>query len=556
VGPSMTSFARTDITPPDRAIEQSDVLALFGVAFERSVPAMLLLDANVEIVAANPAAHRFLARGQLIGSTLAEFGADDNQHGHRATMATLADSKDRVQWAAKFIIGSGGPVNVDVQVDAVIGRSGNRVYLVQLASCGGSISEPGRSTDHEYVAAVADRAIVLRRVSDLLATARGGIDELLRNVADLAASALGEGVVLRVLTPDLLSIESDVVAHVEESGRLELEALAAASLTGIPPHHPVIDNVINRGRFASSVGRNNWRQEDRQRFGEWLCVSAEQFIAAPLRHHGEVLGLFVVYRTDNDEPYVAADEDLVQVLADGVGAAIAEARARDVMERDRDRRLRELVDRQRELLDQLAEMETRERSLLAEVIHDEPIQLIVAAILRVDNLSTRQSTADAEELDRAATLLETAVEGLRNLIAVRLTPADLSIDLGIALRDLVEGIFVGTVTFRMVGDPQVSLTDAAKGAAYRILREALVNVHQHARAMNVTIRFDERDGMVVFVVTDDGLGADHFEAGSGHLGLATRARAAAEGGQFQITGVLGEGTTVTLSLPASTGRLG
>ena len=196
-----------------------------------------------------------------------------------------------------------------------------------------------------------------------------------------------------------------------------------------------------------------------------------------------------------------------------------------------------------------------ERSLLAEVIHDEPIQLIVAAMLRVDNLSKRQSTADAAELDRAATLLEAAVDRLRNLIVVALTPPDLSIDLAVALRELAEGIFIGSVTFEMYGNAHTRLTDAAKSAAYRILREALVNVPKHAAARNVTVRLDERDGMVEFALTDDGIGAESLEAGPGHLGLATmHARADAEGGHIRISAKAGEGTTVTLALPVMNGR--
>jgi hypothetical protein len=68
-------------------------------------------------------------------------------------------------------------------------------------------------------------------------------------------------------------------------------------------------------------------------------------------------------------------------------------------------------------------METRERSLLAEIIHDEPTQLIVVAAMRIDRLG-RDST-DGEELAQIFVLLETSIERLRRLI-VALAPPDLA----------------------------------------------------------------------------------------------------------------------------------
>ncbi len=222
----------------------------------------------------------------------------------------------------------------------------------------------------------------------------------------------------------------------------------------------------------------------------------------------------------------------------------------DVAELDRDIRLTELKDRQRKLLARLADIETRERSVLAEVIHDEPVQLIVAAILRVDSLARRLSTTDRQELEAAASQLELAVDKLRNLIVIALTPPDLSDGLGVALRDLAEGIFLGSTAFELVGDSHVNLTDAAKGTAYRVFREALINVRQHARSQQVTLRLAEHNGMVEMMLIDDGVGSESLDAGRGHLGVATmRARADAEGGYLHIDSAPGVGTTVTLSLP-------
>jgi signal transduction histidine kinase len=153
-------------------------------------------------------------------------------------------------------------------------------------------------------------------------------------------------------------------------------------------------------------------------------------------------------------------------------------------------------------------------------------------------------------------MLESAVDKLRNLIVIALTPPDLTEGLGVALGDLADGIFSGSTSFELVGESHVNLTDAAKGTAYRVFREALINVRQHARSKHVTLKLAESNGMVDMMLIDDGVGSETLDAGRGHLGIATmRARADAEGGTLRIDSTPGVGTTVTLSLPAKNGGL-
>jgi signal transduction histidine kinase len=293
-----------------------------------------------------------------------------------------------------------------------------------------------------------------------------------------------------------------------------------------------------------------------------MSGESECFVVAPIRHDGKILGLLAVSRGTPDAPFETGDADLVQVLADRAGAAVAESRALQTAAQGRIERdavvdeLRRLSDDQRELLDQFASLETRERSLLAEVIHDEPIQLIVAAILRIDLLSARSigtgpdAAPESAELDRIATLLEGSVDRLRRLI-VAMTPPDLTDGLGAALRDLAGGIFVGTTTrFRVDGPMHLRIAIPAKETAFRILREALVNARKHARAGLVTLRLDQYEEECVLTLTDDGIGSDSLDVVPGHLGMATmRARANAEGGTLRFDSTPGLGTTVELTLP-------
>jgi signal transduction histidine kinase len=211
----------------------------------------------------------------------------------------------------------------------------------------------------------------------------------------------------------------------------------------------------------------------------------------------------------------------------------------------------ETTDELRGLLGQLAGIETRERSVLAEVIHDEPIQLIVAAILRIDLMHSHSTGDDAVQLDAIATLLESSVDRLRRLI-VALSPPDLSEGLGGALHALADGIFVeATTQFHITGELHAHLAVPAVQTVFRIFREAMVNARKHSVAGNVTLHLEQRDEVFVVTLTDDGIGSDGMDADLGHLGTATmRATARAEGGQLRIESKPGHGTIVELTLPS------
>jgi signal transduction histidine kinase len=91
----------------------------------------------------------------------------------------------------------------------------------------------------------------------------------------------------------------------------------------------------------------------------------------------------------------------------------------------------------------------------------------------------------------------------------------------------------------------------AGGAAdvVHIAREALSNVARHAGARRCGLHVFASDGRVTLEVTDDGVGLGNPVSGSGQGLSNIRARAASLGGQIQIKGLAGSGTTVRLVVP-------
>lgn len=99
-------------------------------------------------------------------------------------------------------------------------------------------------------------------------------------------------------------------------------------------------------------------------------------------------------------------------------------------------------------------------------------------------------------------------------------------------------------------DPVVSsLLAGAAPDLVQIAREALSNVVRHAGAHRCSLRVISRDGHVVLEVTDDGTGVEANRPGSGHGLSNMRSRASALGAELEIHGLVGVGTTVSVSVP-------
>jgi signal transduction histidine kinase len=84
-------------------------------------------------------------------------------------------------------------------------------------------------------------------------------------------------------------------------------------------------------------------------------------------------------------------------------------------------------------------------------------------------------------------------------------------------------------------------------AAYYVVSEALTNIVKHAHASTAQVTVALRDDILELAIRDNGRGGADTSRGSGLIGLTDRVDAL--DGTIGIASPVGEGTTLTVSLP-------
>ena len=216
-----------------------------------------------------------------------------------------------------------------------------------------------------------------------------------------------------------------------------------------------------------------------------------------------------------------------------------------------------LVDDRSRLLQDLVDVEERERTQLAESLHDGALQYVLAARHDLDDVTDPvpgvDATAAAERVDHA---LAEAGRLLRSTLA-QLHPAVVhEAGLAAALRDVVATTEArGRLQVRLVVDGWAEdLRTPVDELLLTSTRELLTNVVRHARATTVVVGLGLREALAVLTVEDDGTGMAEVDVRArlrdGHLGLASRrTHIEAAGGRVSFLPVRPHGTRVVLEVP-------
>jgi signal transduction histidine kinase len=213
----------------------------------------------------------------------------------------------------------------------------------------------------------------------------------------------------------------------------------------------------------------------------------------------------------------------------------------------------EIAERRR-LMAHLVQAQEEERRKIAADIHDDSIQAMTAASLRLQQLRKHVTTEQQQELiARLDEAVRESITRLRRLMFDLRPPTLDRTGLGPALRELLERLGTDTeidytLDDKLATEPSTEL----RVELYRITQEALANVRKHSRAAHVKVELQRIEQGFHVRVSDDGVGFDvpTGAAQPGHLGLvAMRERASIGGGWWTIESRPGGGTVVDFWLP-------
>ena len=275
---------------------------------------------------------------------------------------------------------------------------------------------------------------------------------------------------------------------------------------------------------------------------------------------------FVIHRTEDVTDYMTArSERTSDVRNDHRHAAEVVMRTHELHRVNEQLRAevkeRRGLEAQRGLLmRQLVIAQEAERSRVARELHDGLGQHLTALNFSLESLMADVSGSPAlrsglERMQRLARTLDSEVDR----IAADLRPTVLD-DLGLedALHRHVRlwSDEVGVAADIHTRGLESRLGQVIETTVYRVVQEALTNVHKHAHATRISVVVERRDGELVVAIEDNGVGFAGPAAGGtsviGGLGLSTmRERAALVGGDLQVESEIGVGTTVYLRIAIS-----
>ncbi len=226
---------------------------------------------------------------------------------------------------------------------------------------------------------------------------------------------------------------------------------------------------------------------------------------------------------------------------------------------------KEVVERQRaeeslqELTGRLFHLQDEERRRLARELHDGAVQNLVALGMNVGMVGDAIAAADVstkELMHECIRLIEQCTKELRTISYLLHPPYFDELGLSAALRDFAEG-FVHRSGIRVSLDIDPALGRLGHDlelTIFRVVQEALSNVHRHAQSPTARISLLREDGFVRFEVADAGRGIPPAILDSNRLNLAgvgiagMRERVRLLGGRLEIRSGA-EGTAISAVLP-------
>lgn len=277
--------------------------------------------------------------------------------------------------------------------------------------------------------------------------------------------------------------------------------------------------------------------------------------SARTQHANEALQREISVREGAEEALRRAHAEL-ETRIDRRTAELAAANALLQKEVAEHQRTAELL---QALTGRLFHLQDEERRRLARELHDGAVQSLVALAMNVGMIGDAVPTADVrtkELVTECGALIEQSTKELRTISYLLHPPYFDELGLQPVLRDFVQGFAARSdIKVTLDIDPKLGrLGHELELAIYRVVQEALSNVHRHAQCRTANVTLGCKAGFVQLEIADAGRGIPPGVlspdrpgfAGVGIAGMRERVRLL--GGRLEVQSGAG-GTSVQAILP-------
>ncbi len=206
--------------------------------------------------------------------------------------------------------------------------------------------------------------------------------------------------------------------------------------------------------------------------------------------------------------------------------------------------------------EELATTEERERSIIAEDLHDSVSQSLGMGIARLKTLFEQKKDLDSTEVKPIIHALETSLSDIRSL-TFRINPPILKhLGLTAALNWLIDDTSSkGSTRIRLSNHlpDNIKIQDTCQTVLYRCLRELIINIQKHSQASKADITLNIMENHITISVEDNGIGFNPeaspatSQGGYGLHSIATRMKYMS--GDMEVYSSPGNGTNIILSAP-------
>ena len=208
----------------------------------------------------------------------------------------------------------------------------------------------------------------------------------------------------------------------------------------------------------------------------------------------------------------------------------------------------------RELSAHLETVREEEKARIAREVHDELGQMLTVLKLETSMCELAYAQLDPglnERLNSMKRLIAQLFQLVRD-VATALRPPILDAGIASAIEWQARRFEARTQIPCLVQVPDnlPALSDAKAIGLFRILQEALTNVMRHAQAHTVELTLVVEGADLRLTISDDGVGFVQAQGRAVSFGLVgMRERVLIMGGQLSLSSELGEGTTLSVTVP-------